>query len=202
MRTYHNIYVTSIIIGIMMLVSCKNDMKNIIKISEIEQMPELSGENLHLIQTEFGTITLSVFTKTIQKYSSENSQHKSPQTIFPDGIHVVHFKNYPDTLSMIQANYAILYEEENKWEAKGNVIAKNSKGELLNTEFLIWDQSEGKIYSDELVQITTAEDIIIGHGFTSDDNFENWEVEKVTGVFTFNENENSNIDSLETNNDK
>ena len=196
MHSCKHIYTTSIVIAIMMLVSCENDMKNIIKISEIEQMPELSGENLYLQQTEYGNVTLSIFTKTLQKYSAENSVYTSPRTIFPDGIHVVHFSTYPDTSAMIKANYAIQYEEEDKWEAKGNVIAKNSKGEILHTEFLVWEQAKGKIYSHEHVQITTSEDIIIGQGFTSDENFDNWEITNVTGVFSFYESEET--DSLAT----
>lgn len=188
MRIYRTLFGKSIItLSVVMLFSCKNDMKNIVKISEIETMPELSGRNMFLSETEFGNRTISVFTPKLLKYSQENSKYDSPRTIFPQGIEVVHFSEYPDTLSMIRADYASLFEETQKWEAKGNVKAQNSKGEILQTEFLIWDQKRGVIYSNQQVKITTAEDIIFGHGFRSDDNFENWEIQHVTGVFSFNE---------------
>ncbi|MBO7124801.1 MAG: LPS export ABC transporter periplasmic protein LptC, partial [Bacteroidales bacterium] len=109
---------------------------------------------------------------------------------FPKGIRVVQYSSYPDTLTMIFANYAVNNSEKGVWEARGNVIAKNVKNqECLNTEYLIWDQKKGIIYSNQKVQVSTPDDIIFGEGFKSDDQFTDWQVEKVTGVITF-ENEN------------
>ncbi|MDA3883326.1 MAG: LPS export ABC transporter periplasmic protein LptC [Bacteroidales bacterium] len=182
---YKNIFSSIIVVSIMMLFSCKNEMKNIVKMSEIQKMPELSGSEVYMSQTEFGKKTLSIYTPQLLKYSQENSLYSSPRTLFPEGIRVVHFSIYPDTLTMIRADYAILYENEEKWEAKNNVIAQNAKGEVLRTEYLIWNQKAGKIFSDKQVQITTEDDIIEGTGFEADDNFENWEIQNVTGIFTF-----------------
>ncbi|MFW5850661.1 MAG: LPS export ABC transporter periplasmic protein LptC [Bacteroidota bacterium] len=184
---YLNIFPSIIVVSIMMLFSCKNEMKNIIKMSEIQKMPELSGSEVYLSQTEFGKTTLSVYTPQVLKYSQENSPYSSPRTLFPQGIRVVHFSTFPDTLTMIRADHAILYDNEEKWEAKNNVVAKNEKGEVLRTEYLIWNQKKGKIFSDKQVQITTEDDIIEGTGFEADDNFENWEILNVTGIFTFSE---------------
>ena len=183
-KIFYTIVKSIAILFIAMLFSCKNDMKNIVKISEIETMPELSGENMYLEETVYGKKTLSVFTPELQKFSRENSQYDTPRTIFPEGIHVVHFSDFPDTLSMIRANYAILFEDTETWEAQGNVRAQNAKGELLQTEFLVWDQKNGVIFSTQQVQITTEDDVIFGYGFRSDDNFENWEIQQVTGVFS------------------
>lgn len=193
---YSNIFLSIIVVSIMMLFSCKNEMKNIIKMSEIQKMPELSGREVYMTQTEFGEKTLSVYTPQVLKYSQENSLYSSPRTLFPEGIRVVHFGIYPDTLTMIRADYAILYDNEEKWEAKNNVVAKNSKGEVLRTEYLTWDQKTGKIFSDKQVQITTEDDIIEGTGFEADDNFENWEIQNVTGVFTFSDSQRA--DSVAT----
>ena len=167
----------------MLHVSCKNDIKNVLKVSEVEKLPELLGEEIYLNQSENGKVYLSVYAKKFIKYSKANLQ----QTEFPEGIRVVHFTNYPDTLSMISADYAVNYDEKEIWEAKGNVIAKNSKNEVLNTEFLIWDQKKRIIYSPKQVQVTTPDDIIIGEGFESDDQFNNWKIQNVIGVFTLND---------------
>ncbi|MFO7867957.1 MAG: LPS export ABC transporter periplasmic protein LptC [Bacteroidales bacterium] len=194
------IFFTSIIMFcIMMLFSCKNEMENIIKMSEIQKMPELAGENIYLTQTEYGKNISSIYTPKVLKYSRENSLYNTPRTIFPEGIKVTYFDQYPDTSSMIRADYAILYENEKKWKAKNNIVAKNSKGEVLHTEFLIWDQKKGTIHSDKQVQIITSDDIIEGNGFEADENFENWEIKNVTGIFTFDETTASN-DSIQQNN--
>jgi hypothetical protein len=44
------------------------------------------------------------------------------------------------------------------------------------------------IFSDKQVQVTTPNDIIFGEGFESDEQFENWKIQKVTGIFTLDDN--------------
>ncbi len=40
--------------------SCSNDMKNVIKVSELEKLPELSGETIHFTKTAYGNIVISI----------------------------------------------------------------------------------------------------------------------------------------------
>ncbi|MDR2962461.1 MAG: LPS export ABC transporter periplasmic protein LptC [Bacteroidales bacterium] len=172
------------VFGITALIfSCNNDIETIKKVSQSEQVPMLLGENIALTQSEQGRIMLKVFTKELIQYANGEKNY----TEFPQGIRAVHFSNYPDTISYLQADYAINYAETDVWEAKGNVIARNVKNEQLNTEYLVWDQKKKIIYSNARVQVTTPDDIIYGEGFESDEQFENWSVKKVTGTFTFEE---------------
>ena len=81
---------------------------------------------------------------------------------------------------------AINYTEKNLWKARGDVVAINAKNqEKLNTEYLVWDQKKGEISSNQKVQVSTPDDVIFGEGFRSDDSFDDWQVDKVTGVITF-----------------
>ena len=180
-NTYSNIY----IIGIFLLltISCKNDIQNVVKVEAVEKLPELLGNDIVLRQSENGEVVLSIFAKKFVKFSNETKKY----TEFPEGIEVVHFSKFPDTLSKISANYAVNYDEKEIWEAKGNVIAKNTKNEILNTEYLVWDQKKRIIYSNKHVQVTTPNDIIMGQGFESDEQFNNWKITKVTGIFTLDE---------------
>lgn len=178
-------YIYSIIcfFSLITIISCKNDIKNVIKVEEVEKMPELLGDEISLRQSENGQIILSVYAKEFVKFSNENKK----LTEFPKGIQVVHFSKYPDTLSKISSNYAVNYDDKELWEAKGNVVAKNTKNEILNTEYLVWDQKKRIIYSNKHVQVTTPNDIIMGEGFESDEQFNNWKITKVTGIFTIDE---------------
>lgn len=165
-----------------LLLSCNNDLENVIRVSEFEKLPELLGENIQFVQTEYGKIVISITSPTITKQTKDGEE----QMEFPKGITVVQYSNYPDTASYISANYAINYSDKNLWEARGNVVAKNIKNhETLNTEYLVWDQSKGLIYSDKKVQVRTPDDVIFGEGFRADDQFGDWQVDKVTGVISF-----------------
>jgi len=181
-------------VAVILFFSCSNDMKNVIQVSELEKLPLLSGDSICFVQKEYGKIVLSITTPKILKRKAEGSDQEDIME-FPDGVVVVQYSSYPDTLSMISTNYAINYESQNVWEARGNVVAKNvQKQECLQTEFLIWDQKKGTISSNKKVQVTSPDDIIIGEGFVSDDQFTDWQVQKVTGVITF---ENENIPEAE-----
>ncbi|MCL2328556.1 MAG: LPS export ABC transporter periplasmic protein LptC [Bacteroidetes bacterium] len=172
-----------IISSTLLFFSCSNDIETIKKVSQSEQVPMLSGENIYFTQSEYGDIVLRVFTKELVQYANGEKNY----TEFPKGIRAVQFNDYPDTVSLLQANYAINYADTDIWEAKGNVIVRNVKNEQLNTEYLVWDQKKKIIYSNTRVQVTTPNDIIYGEGFEADEQFENWTVKKVTGVFTFEE---------------
>lgn len=169
-------------------------MKNVIQVSELDKLPSLSGDSIVFIQKEYGKIVLSIATPKVLKRKADGDDQNDVME-FPEGVTVVQYSSYPDTLSMISTNYAINYEADNVWEARGNVVAKNvQKQECLQTEYLIWNQKKGTISSDKKVQVTSPDDIIIGEGFVSDDQFTDWQVQKVTGVISF---ENENIPSEE-----
>ena len=172
-------------LSIILLFSCKNDIKNVIKVSELEKLPELLGEDIHFTQAEYGKIVIAISTPSIIKKKTDD-EAEEPIMEFPQGIRVVQFTRESDTLTMISANYAINYEDKNIWEARGNVVGRNKKdGETIRTEYLVWNQKDGTIYSDKKVQVTTPDDIIYGEGFKSDDQFNDWQVKKVTGVISF-----------------
>lgn len=178
---YNSMMATAVIL----FFSCSNDFENVIKVSEFEKLPELTGDNIHFTQTEYGKKVISIYTPKLIE-SKKDDESNAKQMEFPQGISVLQYSSYPDTLSLLTANYAINDEEKDIWEARGNVVAKNVKShEELNTEYLVWDQKEGIIYSDKKVRVITPDDIIMGEGFSSDDQFTEWQVEKVTGIISF-----------------
>lgn len=157
--------------------SCANDMNEVEKITESESYPDIEGEDIQMYYTDSAETIISMRAAEVINYSSV----EEPYTEFPKGIHVVYFSSYPDTASMIRADYAIKYEDKHMWEAKGNVVTKNVEGEKLETEFLIWDEFKEKIYTNEQVTISTGTDVIWGHGFEADQDFTNWSIKKISG---------------------
>jgi len=159
------------------LFACENSIETVNLVSQKDELPAMSAYDMSILYTDSTYILLNLKAEEIQTYSNK----EKPYTEFPQGIEVVYFTQYPDTNSMITANYAIRYDDKKYWEAKGNVVAKNTKGEVLNTEYMIWDEEKEIIYSDQYVKIITAEDIIEGVGFEADQSFTSWKITKVTG---------------------
>ena len=65
--------------------------------------------------------------------------------------------------------------------ATGNVVVATDSGATLKTPALRWDNRSRRIISDAEVIVTTATDTLYGIGFVSDENLENWEIQKPTG---------------------
>ncbi|MBK8806459.1 MAG: LPS export ABC transporter periplasmic protein LptC [Bacteroidales bacterium] len=186
MNYLNKIVFGSIIIFLMMLFSCENDIKTIEMVTQRTKIANLSGKDVHILYSDSAKIVVDIRTKEINRYSNS----EEPYVEFNQGLLAVFFSSYPDTTSYLRGNYAINYENKKMWEVKGNVIAKNKQGEVLNTEFLVWDENKKLIYSDKTVKITTSEDIIFGEGFESDETFSNWKIRKVTGTIMLKENNN------------
>jgi LPS export ABC transporter protein LptC len=107
---------------------------------------------------------------------------EAPYLEMPRGVNVLFYAGDMKMQSSMTANYAKRYERSGLMEAKNDVVVVNEKGEKLNTEHLIWDEANDRIYSDEFVKITTAEEIIYGTGFESNMYFTRYKIFNIKGV--------------------
>jgi hypothetical protein len=142
-------------------------------------MPLLLSKNVELKRTENGKIILKAFAKEIQ-YKVKNND---TIILFPKGIFVQTFTNYPEIERMIKANFARYYSSKHLWEVKSNVVAINYKQDTLTTELLYWDEKQQKIYSNKYSRIATSDGILIGrNGFEADENMTRWKVINTQGT--------------------
>ena len=68
----------------------------------------------------------------------------------------------------------IFLENQQLWEAKGNVVATNAQGQKLETEQLFWNQKSKRIYSNVDSKVTQKDGVILGEGFESDEQFQDF----------------------------
>ena len=69
--------------------------------------------------------------------------------------------------------------------AKENVILTNIAGKKLESQQLIWDEKNNKIFTDKKVKITTGKEVIEGEGFVSNLDFTEYSISKIHGNFNF-----------------
>jgi precorrin-4 methylase len=82
----------------------------------------------------------------------------------------------------LKCKYAKYLINEELWEAKNDVEVNNSaESEKINTHQLFWNMKKEMIYSDKFVRITTADEILFGEGFESNQEFSKWKIIKPTG---------------------
>jgi len=106
---------------------------------------------------------------------------------FPKGILFERFDNDLRTDANMTSDKAVYFTEKELWELTGNVRATNLNGEVFETQKLLWNQKEERIYSEETISITQTDKKINGTGFESNQTLSKYKITKVTGIFPVNE---------------
>lgn len=150
------------------------------------------SDSLTIIASENGRKSYRFFTPLMERYELA----KEPYMEFRKGVDVVTYADSTGAVeSTLVADYAIFFENQELWEAKGNVVATNAKGQVLETQQLFWNQKTHKIYSNVDSKVTQGTDVIVGVGFESDENFEDFTFRRPKGKVTVDTEPTRNTDS-------
>ena len=174
------LYMKSIIVllGAIMLLACKNDIKEVNALAEREKRPDMTGENLELVYSDSARIKYRVLAPEYIKVNRENEKYEE----FPKGLHVLSYDPAGKMIGSIKAKYAKKLEDEMLWEARNEVVIINAEGKKLETELLYWDMKKELIYSDRYVKLSADGQIIEGNnGFHSDQNLNHPVFENISG---------------------
>ena len=129
--------------GAILLFGCKG--KKSAKEEDVQNMMTQQSENLRLVYSQNGNLSYRFETPLLERYELA----REPYMEFRKGVKV---ETYNDTTHLVEstltANYAIFLENQQLWEAKGNVVATNAQG-----------QKDG---------------VILGEGFESDEQFQDF----------------------------
>lgn len=169
----------TVLLGTVMLFSCKNDIREVNKVAGDEEIkPEMTGDNLVMIYSDSAKIKYKVITPEYLKVTRGKEKYEE----FPRGIHVISYDDREQEIGSIRSKYAKKLEDEMLWEARNEVVIVNAEGKKLETELLFWDTNKGIIYSDRYVRLTSDGQIIEGNnGFQSDQNLEHPVFYGITG---------------------
>jgi LPS export ABC transporter protein LptC len=154
------------------LFSCENDINviNSLKIDENQAVESTYDVKMNI--SDSGKVLMLLESPQVDKYISDREYIEMPK-----GIHIIFYDSIGEVRSTLDADYAISYTGSKIMEAKNNVVAVNiKKDQTLYTEELIWDQRKHTIFTENEVKIVTGNKILFGDGFTSDENFRDWEI--------------------------
>lgn len=181
----------SIVGSATLLFSCGKDAKR--TIVDYETLMTESSENRTITMMENGMRSYVFTAPLVEGYSLA----KNPYQEFRRGIRLTTFTS--DSLSLedatLTANYAIYYENQRLWEAKGNVviIKKNRKaGDTTVTgltevysQQLFWNATTKKVYSNVDTKVLQPDGWHFGVGFDADDDLKNIHFRKYSSEMEF-----------------
>lgn len=174
--------ITTLTVSIL-LFSCENDRSKIMALTLPKISPSQTGKEVTLIYTDSAALKIVLKAGKLLTY---DRNVKEPMTILPDGVWVTFYDAQEKPETTLKSNYGVHYPARKRMEVKYNVEVVNKDGEKLNTEHLVWDEANKKIYSDAFVKITTAKEIIMGKGLESNQDFTNYQIKEVTGTIQLN----------------
>ena len=164
----------------LIFVSCSNDPKLVQEFVSSEVLPIEKIEGAEMLHTENGKLKVKIVATTIERFNNQQ-----PQLVFSNHLVVYFYNDSAMVQSTLKAEYAEINDEKKLMTAKENVILINIAGKKLESEELIWDEKNNKIYTDKKVKITTGKEVIVGEGFVSNPDFTEYSISKIHGTFNF-----------------
>lgn len=161
------------------LYSCTNDIEKVdALLNQDVKYPNQSADSIEILYSDSGKVQLLLEAPSLYRYENQ----KEPYAEFAEGIFVSFYDDTMGVESTITSEYAIWYLNEDKWEARNDVVVINNvDGYQLNTEHLVWDQKKEILYTNKFVRVTTAEEIIMAEGFKSNQQFTEYSFVKIKG---------------------
>lgn len=159
------------------LSSCGTNNTSGVLIESVEHTPTLTSENFTYRHSVNGKLEYIMETPLMQIYDMAAEPYRE----FKQGLQVETYDSTMTKVSGLTANYVIQYINKKLWEAKGDVVAVNDKGDTLLTQQLFWDEAKKKIYSNVDTKVIQKDNVMIGTEFESDDTFTDWIFKNTTG---------------------
>ncbi len=166
--------------------ACSNDLEEVAALTSVKTMPLISIKNLETIYSDSAIVKVRLTAPEFKRY--ETPEKKIDE--YPQGLKVEFFNKDMSIAGQITCESAVYYADNDLWKASNNVEAVNfANHEKINTELLYWDVKKETIYSDKFVRITTADEILFGDGFTSNQDFSAWKIINIKGTININDDE-------------
>jgi len=165
-----------IVLG-MALLSCENDLSEVQQFIVEDQVAIEVGEGVEVTYSDSGRIEMKVIAPILHRHLDR----LNPRRTFPKGLKVFFIGKEQEVESWLVGKQATEYENTHQTIIRDSVMVFNKNGEKLETDHLIWDQKEARIYTDQLVRMTTIDKKIWGYGFEADREFKHWSIRAVQG---------------------
>ncbi len=178
----HKYFFMVTVLTVTIFFSCKNNFKEVQNIGILSSEPLTIAENIVMKYTDSGKIKSILESPLMLDFSNRDFAFFE----FPEGIDLTLFDD-DNNKSHVIADYAIVYDETDLIDLRGNVVLNTHNKDTLFAEQLFYDQQQQWLFTNKPVRFRTLDQLIDGNGFDSDRNFSKARVLEVNGVVFINE---------------
>jgi len=158
--------------------ACTNKKADIDALTSKASVQEDRATGVTIIYSKGGSVESRLFAKTFIR----NEVAKPPYVDLKDGLKAEFYGDSLHLTNTLTAGTGRWYESEGNIILRDSVKVINDKGEMLNTDELVWNEKLKEFYTDKPVKITTATQIISGIGMESNQDFSWYRIKNITGA--------------------
>lgn len=180
-------------IGVMicLFIRCEEPRKELTDL-EAEQLNDKERfRNVNIRYTDSAEILIRIQAPEMLRYIESNKLKEE----FTKGFVAYFYDKSGAVANKLASNYALRVHAEGKTYMRDSVVFTSLNGEVLKTTELIWQENNGKLYTDKFVRIIRKDEILQGYGFETDQNFRQGIIKAIDAIIPadklFNESESN-----------
>jgi LPS export ABC transporter protein LptC len=173
-----NAIIAGSFLSLLIFLGCQNKQVDIDALVGPAQAQEDKAEDVTILLSKNGKLEGRLFAQEFIR----NDVAKPPFTDLKGHLRLEIYNDSLELESTLTARYARYYEDQGNILVRDSIVVVNKKGEKLTTEELVWNQKLGRFYTDKLVHISTATQVIFGHGMEANQDFSWYQLHNIEGV--------------------
>lgn len=173
---YNILLILVTVFTVTLFFSCKNNFKEVQNIGILSSEPLTIAENIVTKYTDSAKLKSVLVSSKMLDFSNREFAFYE----FPEGVDLTLYDK-DNNKSNVIADYAIVYDETDLIDLRGNVVLHTHQKDTLFAEQLFYDQKRQWLFTNKPVKFRTNNEIIDGNGFDSNMNFSNAYVLEVHG---------------------
>ncbi len=158
------------------LVSCQNDLEIAQKVPMPEDAAERTVEHAEYFYTDSGLVKNRLRAGLLEEFFTDTQR-----TELSLGVELMFYRAKGVEGSVLTAQEGSIRNNGRLMEVRKDVRFENYKGEVLETEQLIWSQDSDLVYTHLPVTIMREQDTIYGVGLDANQDFSRYTLKKITG---------------------
>lgn len=170
-----------VFVAVMLLAGCSEEKlkPEVDKTIRPVDMPDQESWNSRVLLADSSGLRAVIESGHIRVY------YKNQETLFDSGLKVDFYNEFRVKTTTLTSDRGRIDDKTKDLFTYGNVVAVNDSGVTLQSDELLWRNSDQKIRTDKFVTITTKYEKIQGFGFESDQHLRNYVIYKINYVTTF-----------------
>jgi len=160
-----------------LLSGCENDLRDVEKVSAKKlSVPVDKSTGVTIFYSDSAHVKGKMITPEYLHYKTDK-----PYIEMNKGVTIILYDANQQETSRVKSDYAIRRENEKLVELRKNVVAINNRGQTFKSEELIWDETKGRFFSNQMVSITSKGNTLFGNNFWANQDFSYYEITQATG---------------------